>query len=75
MSMSLVIMEGNYSAVDTDDSSCQDYHIIKFSSSLYTLQAGLIIDEQVISSCKMVCEGTYFFIINIISHYYILQKH
>ena len=32
------------------------------------------IDGPVISSGEMVCEGTYFFLININSHYYVLQK-
>ena len=38
MNMSLIIMEGKYGAIDTDDSSCHGYYIIKFSSSLDTLQ-------------------------------------
>ena len=63
--MSLIIMEGNYGAIDADDSSCNGYYIIKISSSPYTLQSDLIIDGQVISSGEMVCEGTYFFPINI----------
>ena len=30
MNMSLIIMEGNYGAIDADDSSCHGYYIIKF---------------------------------------------
>ena len=74
MNTYLIIMEGNYGSVDTDDSSFNGYHIIKFSSSPYTLQAYLSIDGQVISSVEMVFEGTYFFPININYHYYFLQK-
>ena len=74
MNMSLIIMEGNYGAIDADDSSCNGYYIIKISSSLYTLQVDLSIDGQVISSGEILCEGTYFFPININSRYYFLQK-
>ena len=74
MSMYLVIMEGTYCAIDTDYSSCHGYYIIKFYSYPYTLQSDLIIDRQVISSSRIVFEGTYFFPININSHYYVLQK-
>ena len=56
MNMSLVIMEVKYVAFDTDDSSFHGYYIIKFSSSLYTLQADLIIDRKVISSGELVRE-------------------
>ena len=74
MNMSLIIMEGKYGAIDADNSSCHGYYIIIYFPSPYTLQADLSIDSQVISSGEMVCEGTYFFPININSHYYVLQK-
>ena len=74
MSMSFIILEGKYGTIDTDDSSCHGYYIIKFSSLPYTLQSDLGIDGQVISSVKTVCEGNYFFSTNINSHYYVLQK-
>ena len=74
MNMSLVITEGNYCATDADDYSCRGYYIIKFSSSPYILQEDLSIDGQVISSGGMLCEGIYFFPININPHYYVLQK-
>ena len=74
MNMYLIIREGKYGAIDTDDSSCHGYYIIKFYSFPYTLQSDLIIDGQVISSSKIVCEGTYFFPISINSRYYVLQK-
>ena len=74
MNISLGIIEGNYGAIDADDSSCHGYYIIKFSSSLYTLQAEFIIYGQVISSGGMVCEGNYFFMIDINYHYCVLQK-
>ena len=38
MNMALVIMEGKYGDIDTNDSTCHGYYIIKFSSSPYTLQ-------------------------------------
>ena len=66
MNMSLIIIEGKYGAIDTDDSLWQGYSTIKFSSSPYTLQVGLSIDGQVISSGKIVCEVTYYFTINIL---------
>ena len=74
MNMYLIIIEGKYGTIDTDDSSCQGYYITKVSSSPYTLQEDLSIDGHVISSSEIVCEVTYFFQININSHYYVLQK-
>ena len=74
MNMSLIIMELKYVAIDTDDSLCHGYYIIKFSSYLYTLQTHLSIDGQVISSGVMVCERNYLFTINMNSHYYVLQR-
>ena len=56
--MSLIIMEGNYGAIDTDNYSCNGYYIIIFCSYPYNLQAGLIIDGKGISYGEIVCEGT-----------------
>ena len=66
-------MEVKYGAIDSDNSSCRGYYIIKFYSSSFTLQADLSIDGQVISSGGIVCEGNHFFPISINSHYYVLQ--
>ena len=66
MNMSLIILEVNYGAINDDDSPCHGYHMIKFSSYPYTLQADLIIDSRVISSDEMVCEGTCFQSISIL---------
>ena len=46
--MSLIIVEGDYGAIDDDDYICHSYYIIIFSSYLYTLQEDLSIDGQVI---------------------------
>ena len=74
MNMSLIITEVKHCTIDADYSSYHGYYIIKFSSFPYTLQSDLSIDEQVISSSKIVCEGTYLFPISINYHYYVLQK-
>ena len=74
MNMSFIIMEVKYGATGTDYSSCHGYYIIKFSSYTYILQSYLIIDGQVIYSGEMVCEGTFFFPININYHFYVLPK-
>ena len=74
INMSLMITKGNYGAIYADDSSYDGYYIIIFSLSPYTLQADLNIYGQVISSGEMVCEGTYYFPININSHYYVSPK-
>ena len=50
INMSLIIIEGKYGAIDTDNFLCHSYYIIKFSSSPYTLQSDLSIDGHVISS-------------------------
>ena len=74
MNMSLIIMKEIYGAIDAGDFVCHGYFIINFSSSPYNLQADLSIDGEVISSGKIVFEGTYFFPININHHYHVLQK-
>ena len=73
MSTSLIILEGKYVAIDTNDSWCHGYYIIKFSSSPYNLQVYMSIDGQVISSGEIKFEGTYFFPISINYHYYVLK--
>ena len=74
MNMSLIITEINYDDIDANDSACHGYYIIIFSPSPYTLQADLSIDGHVISFGGMLCEGTYYFPININSHYYVSPK-
>ena len=74
MNMYLIFIEGKYFSIDATYTSCQGYYIIIFSSSTYTLQEDLSIDGQVISSRKILCEGTHFFPINMNPHYYFLQK-
>ena len=74
MHMFFVIIEGNCGAIDDYDYTCHSYYIIKISSSQYTLQADLNIYIQVISSGEMVCEGTYYFPININFHYHVYPK-
>ena len=59
MSMSLIIIEGNYGAIDVDGLLFMAT-ILSKKSSKYTLHAELSIDGKVISSSEMVCEGTYF---------------
>ena len=71
---SVLIIEVNNVAIDNNDSLCHGYYITKFSSSPYTIQTNFSIDGKVISSGKIVCEGTYFFPINFNSNYYILLK-
>ena len=74
MNISLIIMEGNYVCIDSDDSTCHGYYIIRFSSSLYTLFKNLIIDGQFISSGEMVFERTYYFLIKFNYYYYVYPK-
>ena len=50
INMYLIIMEQKYSPIDNDDSSCNGYYIINFSSYTYTLQSDLSIYGQVINS-------------------------
>ena len=50
--MALLIMKGDYGAIDADDCICHGYCNIKFSSSPHTLQADLIIYGQVIFPVK-----------------------
>ena len=74
MNMYVIIIEGNYDAIDAVDSTCHGYYIIKFSSCSFTLQSDLNIDGQVMSSGVMVFEGTYYFPININYYYYVSPK-
>ena len=59
--MSLIIVEVKDGAIYIDDSSRNDYYVIKISPSPYTHKLALSIDGKVISSDEMVCGGTYFF--------------
>ena len=61
MNIYLVIVEGNYGAIDANNFTYPGYNIIKFSLSLYILQANLSIDGPVIFSVGMVCERAHFF--------------
>ena len=72
--MSLIITEGTDGSIDADDSAYHGWYIIRFSLSLHTLQSDLNIDGQVISSDEMVCEGNYYFPVNINSCYYVSTK-
>ena len=74
MNIPLIIIEGNYGVIDSGDSTCHSYYIIRFSSCPYTLQVELIIYGQVVSSGKMVCEETCYFPININSRYCVSPK-
>ena len=73
MNVYLIIIEGKCCDVDTGDSSWHGYYIIKFSSSPYSLQEDSSIDGKIISFGEMVCEGTYLFLTNVSSNYYVLQ--
>ena len=53
MNMSLIIMEGKYGAIDTDDSACHNFFIIKFSAYPYTLQADLVSMEKLFHISKL----------------------
>ena len=61
INVSLIIMGGDYGDINSDDSTCRGYYIIKLSSYPYILQSDLLIDVQVISSSEMLCKGTYYF--------------
>ena len=74
MNIPLIIMKGEYGAIDTADSLCHGYYIITFSSSTFTLETDLSIDGQVISPGNVLCEVNYFFPINIIYYYSVFTK-
>ena len=69
MYMSLIVNKGNNAAIDANDSACNGYYKIIFYLYKYTLQEYLNMYGQVISSGEIVCEGNYYFPININSHY------
>ena len=46
--MLFIISKVNCGAINSDDNSCQGYYIIRFSSSMYTLQEDLNIYVQLI---------------------------
>ena len=60
MNVSLTNMEGNCGAINADDYTWHGCYIIIFYSYIYSFQANLSIDGQVIFSVEMVCEGTHF---------------
>ena len=74
MNVSMIISKVNYDAIDADNTSCQSYYIIRFSSYPYRIQEDLNINEQVVYCGEIVCERTYLFSITISSRYYIYLK-
>ena len=74
MNITLIIFEGSYGAIDSDDSTCHGYYIIIFSSYPYKLKADYNIGVHVICSGEMVCKGNYYFSININSIYIFSPK-
>ena len=61
MNASLINPKGNYGAIHYDNTSCQGYYIIRFSSPPCTLKEYLNIDGHVISSGEMACKEIYFY--------------
>ena len=55
---SLIFIEGNYSAVYSDDSTCHGYYIMRFSLYPYNLQLYFNIDGKFIYSGEVTYEGT-----------------
>ena len=74
INMYMIITKGNYCAIESDDFACRSYYIIRFSSYPYTLQSYLNIYSQVISSGEIVCEGNFYFPININSRCCVYPK-
>ena len=60
--------------MDSDDTSCHGYYIIRFYSSPYTFQKYLNIYGQVTSSGEIVCKGTNFYPIPINYYYYVFPS-
>ena len=74
MNMYLITIEVNLGDIGSVDYTCHGYYINIFSSSTFTLQPYLNIDGQFISTGEVVCEGNYFFPININSNCCASQK-
>ena len=72
MKMSLIIAEGIYVDIETDDYSFHGYYIIKFYSSTHTLQTDLVINGKVIFPVKWFVKELIAFqsIINFIIMFY-----
>ena len=53
MSISFIVMEGNYVAIDAVYYICHIYYIMRFYSYPYILQSGLSISGQIFLSGKI----------------------
>ena len=55
MSISFIVMEGNYVAIDAVYYICHIYYIMRFYSYPYILQSGLSISGQIFSFRENLC--------------------
>ena len=71
----MIIDEVIIGAIDVDYTWCHGHYIIRFSSYSYNLKDDFNIYVGLISSSKMVYEGTYPPTTNSNSHYYVYLNH
>ena len=58
--MDLLVQYGKCGAINTYDTTTNEYYVIMFISEAYTFQNNTIIDEQIITSDELVVKANFF---------------
>ena len=57
--MASLVQYGNYSVINTSDTSIDGYYVINFISKTYTLQNSTTIDRNIITAGELVVKALY----------------
>ena len=63
-----------YGAINTYDTTTNEFYVIKFLSEVYTLQNNTTIDGKVISSGELVVKSKYLFFMQENTNWYCKQQ-
>ena len=58
-SMGMLIKESNYGAVNANDQSTDGFYIVKFLSTVYTLQHDELVDNEILKAGSLVTDAEY----------------
>ena len=72
--MASLVESGTYGAINTTDTSTNEFCVIMFTSGAYTLQENKKIDGQIITAGELVVEAKYLCSIQIDTNWYWNQQ-
>ena len=68
--MASLIESGKYGAINTTDTSTNEFYVIMFTSGAYTLQENRTIDGQIITAGELVVKAKYLCYMQIDTNWY-----